>query len=107
MPFGESMISTLKSNTSIMLNQSKWFRKTIGGNNKQRQSTGNLPNAIPQQLKEIRERIKREISDTIRAHPMSNLSMECKNLSLREFLASHQAKGIHWTSHITSAKLQY
>ena len=60
MPFGESMISTLKSNTSIMLNQSKRFRKTIGGNNKQRQSTGNLPNAIPQQLKEIRERIKRE-----------------------------------------------
>ena len=53
------------------------------------------------------ERIKREIRDTTRAHPMSNLSMECKNLSLREFLASHEAKGIHWTSHKTSAKLQY
>lgn len=60
MPFGESMIGTLKSYTSIMLNQSKRFRKTLGGFNKQRQSTGNLPNAIPQQLKEIRERIKRE-----------------------------------------------
>ena len=41
------------------------------------------------------ERIKREIRDTTRAHPMSNLSMECKNLSLREFLASLVAKGIH------------
>ena len=66
MPFGESMIGTLKSYTSIMLNQSKRFRKTIGGNNKQRQSTGNLPNAIPQQLKEIRERIKREKKRQIR-----------------------------------------
>ena len=54
MPFGESMIGTLKSYTSIMLNQSKRFRKTLGGFNKQRQSTGNLPNATPQQLKEIR-----------------------------------------------------
>ena len=53
------------------------------------------------------ERIKREIRDTTRAHPMSNLSMECKNLSYREFLASHEAKGIHWTTHKTSAKLQY
>ena len=53
------------------------------------------------------ERIKREIRDTTRAHPMSNLAMECKNLSLREFLASHEAKGIHWTSHKTSAKIQY
>ena len=52
------------------------------------------------------ERIKREIRDTTRAHPMSNLSMECKNLSLREFLASHEAKGIHWTTHKTSANLQ-
>ena len=41
------------------------------------------------------EKIKRKIRDTNRAFPRSDLSFECKNLSLREFLASHEAKGIH------------
>ena len=52
------------------------------------------------------DKIKREIRDTNRAYPKSNLSFECKNLSLRKFLASHEAKGIHWTTHKTSAILQ-
>ena len=52
------------------------------------------------------EKIRREIRDTNRAFPKSNLSIECKNLSLREFLASHEATGIHWTTHKTSAILQ-
>jgi len=60
MPFSESMISTLKSNKGIMLDKSKRFRKTLGGYNKQRQSIGDLPKATPQQLKEIRKRIKIE-----------------------------------------------
>ena len=52
------------------------------------------------------ERIKGEIRDTTKAHPMSNLSMECKNHSLSEFLASHEAKGIHWATHKTSTIFQ-
>ncbi len=36
MPLGESMISTVKSNKSIMLDKSKRFRKTLGGYNKKR-----------------------------------------------------------------------
>ena len=58
------------------------------------------------------EKIRREIRDTNRAFPKSNLSIECKNLSLREFLASHDATGIHWTTHkslsyITTIVLQF
>ena len=63
-------------------------------------------NNIPINFTLTCEKIKREIRDTNKAHPRSNLSIECKNLSLREFLASHEAKGIHWTTHKTSAILQ-
>ena len=47
-----------------------------------------------------------KIRETNRAFPKSNLSIKWKNLSLREFLASHEATGIHWTTHKTSANLQ-
>ena len=52
------------------------------------------------------EKIKREIRDTNRAFPRSNLSFEYKNISLHEFLASHEAIGIPLTTHKTSANLQ-
>ncbi|WP_299111214.1 hypothetical protein [uncultured Winogradskyella sp.] len=60
MPLGESMISTIKSNKNIMLDKSKRFRKTLGGYNKNRKIEYNLPNATPEQLTEIRQRLKKE-----------------------------------------------
>lgn len=60
MPLGESMRSTLKSNKSIMLDKSKRFRKTLGGYDKNRKIEFNLPKATPEQLKEIRRKLKKE-----------------------------------------------
>ncbi|MBC3845137.1 hypothetical protein H8K90_01985 [Winogradskyella echinorum] len=60
MPLGESMRSTLKSNKSIMLDKSKRFRKTLGGYDKNRKIEFNLPKATPEQLKEIRQKLKKE-----------------------------------------------
>lgn len=60
MPLGESMRSTLKSNKSIMLDKSKRYRKTLGGYDKNRKIEFNLPKATPEQLKEIRQKLKKE-----------------------------------------------
>lgn len=60
MPLGESMISTLKSNKSIMLDKSKRFRKTLGGYGKKENVEYDFPEATPKILKEIRERIQKE-----------------------------------------------
>lgn len=60
MPLGESMISILRSNKNIMLDKSKRFRKTLGGYNKNGKTEYNLPKATPEQLQEIRKKLKRE-----------------------------------------------
>lgn len=60
MPLGESMISILRSNKNIMLEKSKRFRKTLGGYGKNDKMEYNLPKATPEQLQEIRKRLKRE-----------------------------------------------
>ncbi|WP_369997386.1 hypothetical protein [Winogradskyella sp.] len=60
MPLGESMASALKSNKSIKIDKSKRFRKTPGGYAKNRKVKYELPKATPEQLQEIKTRIKRE-----------------------------------------------
>lgn len=60
MPLGESMINTVKSNKSIRLDKSKHFRKSLGGYNKDKKVIKDLPKASPEQLKEIRQRLKKE-----------------------------------------------
>ncbi|WP_458628911.1 hypothetical protein [Winogradskyella sp. PC D3.3] len=60
MPLGESMISFIKSNRSIMLDKSKRFRKTLGGYGLKRKTEYNLPKATPEQLKAIRQKLKKE-----------------------------------------------
>ena len=60
MPLGGSMISTLKSNKNIMLDKSRRFRKTLGGYDKRRKVEYNFPKATPQQLKMIRDKLKKE-----------------------------------------------
>lgn len=60
MPLGESMRSVLKSNKSIMLDKSKRFKKTLGGYDKNRKMEFDLPKATPKQLREIRQRIKKD-----------------------------------------------
>ena len=66
----------------------------------------NKYNNTPIKINVIAEKIKREIRDTNKAFPKKNLNLECKYLSLDEFLASHEAEGFHWTTHKTSAVLQ-
>ena len=60
MPLGESMRSTLKSNKNIMLDKSKRFRKTLGGYDKKRKMEFDYPKATPKQLRDIREKLKKE-----------------------------------------------
>lgn len=60
MPFGESFLSTLKSNKSIMLDKSKRFRKTSGSFDWSKSKLDNLPKATPEQLLEIKNRIRKE-----------------------------------------------
>ena len=60
MPFSESMISVLKSNKSIMVDKSKRFRKTLGGYGKNRKPSYDFPKATPEQLLQIRQKMKRE-----------------------------------------------
>jgi len=65
MPLGESMISTLKSNKRIMLDKSKRFRKTLGGYGKNKKIEYDFPEATPEILKKIRERIQKERKQTL------------------------------------------
>ena len=60
MPFGKSMISSVKSNKSEMLDESKRFRKTLGGYGKKEKAEGNFSKATPEQLLEIKRRFKTE-----------------------------------------------
>ena len=60
MPLGESMQSTVKSNKRIMLDKSKRFRKTLGGYGKNRKVEYDFPEATPEQLIAIRNRLKKE-----------------------------------------------
>ncbi len=60
MPFGESFLTTIKSNKSIMLDKSRRFRKTQGGFDWSKNKNLDFPKATPEQLKEIRERMQRE-----------------------------------------------
>lgn len=59
MSLGGSMLSTLKSNKSIMLDKSKRFRKTLGGYSNKR-AQYDFPKATPKQLTGIRKKLKKE-----------------------------------------------
>ncbi|MCF7560965.1 hypothetical protein L3X39_09990 [Sabulilitoribacter multivorans] len=60
MPFGESFLSTIKSNKSIMLDKSRRFRKSKGSFDWSKSPQLNLPNSTSEQLEEIRLRLKKE-----------------------------------------------
>jgi len=60
MPFGESFLSTITSNKSIMLDKSRRFRKTPGSFDWSKSKHNDFPKATPQELKRIREKLKRE-----------------------------------------------
>ncbi|MBF8148476.1 hypothetical protein ITJ86_01120 [Winogradskyella sp. F6397] len=60
MPLGESMLSTLRSNKSIMLDKSKRFRKSLGGYDRKRKFKNNFPKATPAQLETIRQKLRKE-----------------------------------------------
>jgi hypothetical protein len=60
MPFGESFLSTIKSNKSIMLDKTRRFRKTSGGFDWSKSQQFNFPKATPQQLEAIKQRIQLE-----------------------------------------------
>lgn len=60
MPLGESMLSTLRSNKSVRLDKSKHFRKTYVGNYKKSMTACNLPEASPELILKIREKMIKE-----------------------------------------------
>lgn len=60
MPFAESMISTLKSNKSVMLDKSKRFRNNLGGYNGGRVASYNLSEANCQNLKAIKAKLLKD-----------------------------------------------
>ena len=60
MPFGESFISTLKSNKSIMLNKDRRFRKTLGGYDWIKKKHLNLPETTREEVKETGKRVLKE-----------------------------------------------
>ena len=64
MPFGESFLTTIKNNKSIMLDKSRRFRKTSGGFDWSKSQQFDFPKATPQELKRIREKLKREHRQT-------------------------------------------
>lgn len=61
MSFGvvQTMITTLKNNEKMRSKRDK-FKKTLGGYGKNEKVEYNLPKATPEQLQEIKIRIKRE-----------------------------------------------
>lgn len=59
MPFGESFLTTIKNNKSIMLDKSKRFRKTKASYSSKNNGF-NFPKATPEQLKAIRDKINKE-----------------------------------------------
>ena len=64
MPLGESMLSVVRSNKSVMLDKSKHFRKTRGGNSRKSKTEYNLPEATPELISKIRERMIKENKKT-------------------------------------------
>ncbi|WP_203255859.1 hypothetical protein [Hyunsoonleella ulvae] len=60
MPFFESFQTTLKSNKSILPDKSRYFRKTLGGFEWSGEGQFDFPEATPQQLKEIRNRMEKQ-----------------------------------------------
>lgn len=60
MPSGESFLSSLKSNKSIMLDKNSRFRKSKGSFDWSKSPQFNLPNSTPEHLEEIRLRLKKE-----------------------------------------------
>ncbi len=59
MPLGESMISVLKSNKNLKLIKENRF-KSLAKWRKPKKTKYNFPEATPQVLREIRERLKKE-----------------------------------------------
>lgn len=53
------MITILKNNERMMGKRTK-FKKTLGGYGKNRKTEYNFPKATPKQLREIRQKLKKE-----------------------------------------------
>lgn len=60
MPFGESFITNIKSNKSIMLDKSKRFKKTLGGFDSSKTNQFDFPESTPEILFEIRTKIRKQ-----------------------------------------------
>lgn len=60
MPFGESFLTVIKNNKSIMLDKSRRFRKTTGGFDWSKSKQFDFPKTTPEELKRIREKLKKE-----------------------------------------------
>ena len=61
MSFGavQSMISSLKNNEKMRSKRTK-FKNTLGGNNSESKTEYNFPEATPEMLKKLRERLQKE-----------------------------------------------
>jgi len=59
MPLGESMKSTLKSNKAIKIDKSRRFRKILGGYDNGNKKVFTFPNATPEDLQLIRQKLKK------------------------------------------------
>ncbi|EDP71498.1 hypothetical protein FBALC1_03402 [Flavobacteriales bacterium ALC-1] len=55
----QTMITILKNNERMMGKRTK-FKKTLGGYGKNRKTEYNFPKATPKQLREIRQKLKKE-----------------------------------------------
>lgn len=64
MPFGESFLTVIKNNKSIMLDKSRRFRKTTGGFDWSKSQQFDFPQTTQEELKRIREKLKRENRQT-------------------------------------------
>lgn len=64
MPLGESLLSTIRSNKSIMLDKSRRFRKTSGGFDWSKSQQFSFKKSTPEDLKRIREKMQREHRQT-------------------------------------------
>lgn len=60
MPFGESFLTVIKNNKSIMLDKSRRFRKTSGGFDWSKGQQFDFPKSTPEELKRIRQKLKQE-----------------------------------------------
>jgi hypothetical protein len=58
MPLVDTMLSTVRSNKSAMLDKSKHFRKTTGSKSKKTKTEYDFPESSPEVLSNIREKLK-------------------------------------------------